>query len=303
MLIAGASCYFIVILRSLSEVTRMSTNLPILPLRKQDELITRILRNRLDTILPLAMREAGVDMWLIICQEDDYDPVFRTMIPMNTWAPILQILIFFDPPGRGELERINLSMTDIGDIYLKPWMGKRFEEQWQLLPNIIEERDPKKIGINIGTVQWAAGGLTHNLYTQLINHIPPKYVDRLVSAESIATRWLATLTDEEIEIYEHVVDVARQLITRCYSHEAIVPGVTTTTDLEWFYWQSCTNLGLQVSFKPFFNLVRSQKMKESYGSEDQTIRAGDSSLDVESLFSLSQIISNGHIFFGMAENA
>ena len=89
----------------------------ILPVRKQDELILKFLRKRLDTILPDAMRKAGLDMWLVLCQEDNPDPVFQTMIPMNTWTPILQVLIFFDRgPGKG-VERINLSMTNLLDLY------------------------------------------------------------------------------------------------------------------------------------------------------------------------------------------
>ena len=60
-------------------------NLPkrVLPMRKRAEIIDLALKKRLDTIVPAAMREAGIDMWLVLCQEDDLDPVFRTLIPMN----------------------------------------------------------------------------------------------------------------------------------------------------------------------------------------------------------------------------
>jgi len=245
----------------------------VLPLRRRDEVITRILRKRLDTILPLAMREAGIDMWLILCQEDDYEPVFKTMMPLDTWAPILQMLIFFDPGHGKPIERINLSMTHFGDLYDKPWNGQRFEEQWELLPKIIRERNPKRIGINIGRVQWAAGGLTHNLHEQLIEVVPD--VARLVSAEPAATRWLATLTDDEVLLFEHVVDVAKSIIASCYRRETIVPGVTTIQDVMWAYWQRVADLGLEVAFKPFFRIVRSEAARREFGNDDQTIRPGD----------------------------
>ena len=117
-------------------------------MRARDEVITQSLRKRLEEILPIAMREAGIDMWLILCQEDDLDPVFRGMIPLNTWTPILQMLIFFDGGDHEAVERINLSMTDMGDLYDTPWDGRHFEEQWKLLAEIIEDRDPQKIGLN-----------------------------------------------------------------------------------------------------------------------------------------------------------
>ena len=67
----------------------------ILPMRQRAEVIYKVLKKRLETILPLAMREAGIDMWLVLCQEDNPDPVFSTLIPMDTWCPILQILVFY----------------------------------------------------------------------------------------------------------------------------------------------------------------------------------------------------------------
>jgi hypothetical protein len=100
----------------------------ILTMRQQAEVIRSILPKRLDTILPNAMRLANLDMWIIICQEDDYDPVFKTMVPLDTWAPILQMLIFYDRGLEKGVERINLSMTDLGDLYdrilVLPWNSR-----------------------------------------------------------------------------------------------------------------------------------------------------------------------------------
>ncbi|HEY4714798.1 MAG TPA: hypothetical protein VIH30_11240, partial [Aquirhabdus sp.] len=188
-------------------------NLPmVLSLRQQNEVSIIILKKRLQTVLPMAMREAGIDMWLVICQEDDYDPVFKTMVPMRVWAPILQMLIFYDRGLENGIECINLSMTDLGNLFEKPWSGRYHTEQWALLPKLIAERDPKNIGINIGSVQWAAGGLTHNLYGQLLEALPEIYSKRLVSAEAACTRWLETLTDEELQFYPHVVRLTHQII-------------------------------------------------------------------------------------------
>lgn len=247
----------------------------ILPMRERAAAIRRNLETRLETVLPVATREAGVDMWLILCQEDDLDPVFETLIPMDTWCPILQMLVFHDRGADAGVERINLSMTNTGGLYDKPWQGKRQEEQWPLLVQMIQVRDPERIGINTGAVQWAAGGLTHNLYSQLVGALPAKYVERLVSAEPVVTRWLATLTEDEVGLCEHVVNVAHHLLAECYSRKAIVPGVTTTRDLEWYYWQQCADLGLDVSFRPFFYLVRSDARREELGKDDRVIRPGD----------------------------
>jgi Xaa-Pro aminopeptidase len=71
------------------------------------------------------------------------------------------------------------------------------------------------------------------------------------------------------------VNVAHALIAECYSHEAIVPGVTTTQDLEWRYWQRCADLGLEIAFKPSFYPVRRGSTGQLYGGVDSVIRAAD----------------------------
>jgi hypothetical protein len=247
----------------------------ILSLKQQNEVSQNILRKRLQTVLPLAMRDAGIDMWLIICQEDDYDPIFKTMVPLRVWAPILQMLVLYDHGLEKGVECINISMTDLGTLYEKPWSGRNHPEQWDFLAKIIEERDPKQIGINIGSVQWAAGGLTHNLYLQLLGALPENYSGRLVSAEVACSRWLETLIEEELQFYPHLVRLTHQIIAHCFSPSTITPGVTTTDDLEWAFWQSSQELGLDQSFIPFFNLVRSEENKKAFPVEDHVIRPGD----------------------------
>ena len=68
----------------------------ILSVREQAILINEMVRERLETILPRAMRDAGLDAWLVICQEDNPDPIYETMIPMDTWSPIMSMLLFVD---------------------------------------------------------------------------------------------------------------------------------------------------------------------------------------------------------------
>ena len=247
----------------------------VLPLRQRSEVIHRVLKRRLETVLPAAMRDGGFDMWLVLCQEDDWDPIHDTFCPMEPWRPILQMLVFFDRGPQQGVERINLSMTNMQGLYETPWQGRNCPEQWAMLRQIVEKRAPKRIGINIGRVQWAAGGLTHNLYRQLVETLPPRYVERLDSAEPMVVHWASVLSDEEIELYEHVADVAKSLIAECYSREVIVPGVTTLEDLVWNYWQRASDLGLPMSFRPFFYRYRSDAAVAQFGPDDPMLRAGD----------------------------
>ncbi len=255
----------------------MSTHSPfpqVLSMRQRASVIYELLQQRLDTVLPAAMRATGIDFWLILCQEDNLDPVFTTLIPMDTWCPILQMLVFCDR-GEAGVERLNFSATNTHDLYQRPYTGQIEAEQWPLLLQIIEERDPQRIGINIGATQWAAGGLPHNLYRQLVERLPAKYGARLVSAEPLAIHWLTSLTPADVDLYEHVNDVAHHVIAECYSRQSIIPGHTSIDDLPWIYWQRCADLGFTMAFKPYFRLVRRPSLRARYGEADRVIRPGD----------------------------
>ena len=78
----------------------------VLTVRQQADLVHKITAKRLDTLLPRMMREAGLDMWIISCNEDNLDPIFETMVPFGNWNPITQILVFYDQgPAKG-VERL-----------------------------------------------------------------------------------------------------------------------------------------------------------------------------------------------------
>jgi Xaa-Pro aminopeptidase len=246
----------------------------VLSMRERNDFMLKVLHERLDNVLPIAMKESKIDMWIILCQEDNPDPIFSTMIPIDTWCPILQILVFFIK-SNGEIERINVSGTETFDLYDRPYTGQIEKEQWNLLKTIVEDRKPNRIGINIGSVAWAAGGLTYNLYCQLLEHLPKMYHERLESAEGLVTRWASTLTDNEIILFNHAAMIAHQVIAECYSRKVIMPGETTSEDLRWHFWQKCSDIGMQMAFRPSFTIKRSDAMKQKYGEDDKIIRPGD----------------------------
>jgi Xaa-Pro aminopeptidase len=253
----------------------------VLPMRERAELVDRITAKRLDTLVPRLMRETGFDMWIVSCNEDNLDPVFVTMVPYENWNPITQILVFFDQgPGKG-VERLNISRTDTRGLFKNAWDSaaydaKKGEGQWEALGRVVRERDPKRIGLDEGEVQWVAGGLTAVLKKRLVESVGPKYASRLASAEPLVTLWAETLLDEEVELMERVDALSRSIIADMFSSKVITVGQTTAEDLRWYYRQRLADLGLDVSFRPFVSIRgRSPKDVEKWGKDDKIIRPGD----------------------------
>jgi hypothetical protein len=84
-----------------------------------------------------------------------------------------------------------------------------------------------------------------------------------------------TLTEDELKLYPHISSIARQIIAQCFNPSSITPGVTTIQDLEWMFWQICSENGLEQSFKPYFLLMRSDSAAKKHSVSDRIIRRGD----------------------------
>ncbi len=253
----------------------------VMTIRERAATVDKITMMRLNTLLPKFMRETGFDMWIIPCNEDNYDPVFNTMVPYDAWCPITQILVFYDPGPGKNIERLNVSRTNMKGLHKKVWDSRAWdtekkEGQWDCLARIVKERDPKKIGINESDVIWAADGLTVSLKKKLVKTIGPEYTSRLHSAEELATLWLETLLDEELDLYETAVAISHALIAETFSNRIITPGVTTTDDLIFHYRQRFADLGLGMAFRPSFRVIgRHPEVAKKYSTEDKIIRRGD----------------------------
>ncbi len=253
----------------------------VLSIRERAALVQRITAKRLDTLIPRMMRETGFDMWIVSCNEDNLDPVFETLIPYENWNPITQILVFFDRGAARGVERLNVSRTDTQGLFENAWDSAAFdakkgEGQWEALGRVVRERDPQRIGLNEGEIQWAAGGLTSVLKKRIVEAVGPKYASRLRSAEPLVTLWAETLIEEEVEVMERVAALSRSIIADMFSARAITVGQTTAEDLRWYYWQRVADLGLKVSFSPFVSIrPRSPKDIETWGKDDKIIRPGD----------------------------
>ncbi|HUP44772.1 MAG TPA: M24 family metallopeptidase, partial [Thermoanaerobaculia bacterium] len=229
----------------------------VLPERARVEPVNRMLQDRLDNLLPSLMREAGIDMWVIINREYAEDPVYLTLVPEPVFAARrTTMLVLFDRGGERGVERLTVSRYPLRGFYEAAWEGGEEDEQWRRLGMIIRERNPKRIGINISR-EWAfADGLSHALHERLVETLAPELRKRLVSAENLVVRWLETRTALELESYPHVVALARSVIREAFSANVITPGVTTSDDVAWYIRQRYSDLDLPIWFMPYVNIQR-----------------------------------------------
>jgi hypothetical protein len=237
-----------------------------------------MLVERLDTLLPSLMAEAGLDMWVVIAREYAEDPVYFTLVPQPSHAARRTTMLVFHRQPDGSVQRLSINRYPFGAPYESAWSGGDLAQQWQALGQLIVDRDPQRVGINVSE-RWAvADGLTHGLYQQLLAVLPPEFAVRLVPAESLVVRWLETRSRSEREVYPHIVSLARAVIGEAFSSRVITPGVTTTGDVAWYIRERFESLGLPVWFTPDVNLQRaggSCGKEAPFCGEQGTIRPGD----------------------------
>jgi hypothetical protein len=219
--------------------------------------VNEILTDRLENLLPRLMRETGIDMWLVINREYMEDPVYLTLVPEPVFAARrTTMLVFFDRGPKEGVERLTVSRYAMKGYYESAWDGGSDDDQWKRLAEIIRERNPKRIGINTSR-HWAFGdGLTASLEKELQSSLDASLRERIVSAESLAIRWLETRTQNELDLWIHVVTLARSAITEAFSNRVITPGSTTTDDVAWTIRQRFADLDLPAWFMPYVNLQR-----------------------------------------------
>ncbi len=265
--------------------------------REQGQLKNEWMRIRFDTLLPALMAQTGIDMWIVSSQENNEDPVMRTLLP----APMLYsgrrtILVFFRNAD-GVVERYSISRPGfaLDLMYKSVWLNNKGgnwsafsaispdknvqgadigepETQMDCLNRIVRQCNPQKIGLNYSSDESYGDGISHGTFLLFQNSLEQPYADRIVPAADLCIAWLETRIPQELDAYKGIVKLTVQLMRDGFSGQAVHPGVTTAADLEWWLMDRAVSLGLQ----PWFHFMVAIRRKGAAGlSGDAVILEGD----------------------------
>jgi Xaa-Pro aminopeptidase len=263
-------------------LSTLSYSQHILPEKERAAVIDDILSERFNTLLPNLMDETGIDMWIVISREYNEDPVLRTMLPA-TWlnARRRTILLFYRDRNRNTIEKLAVARYNVGKNIESAWDKEKQPDQWQRLVELIESRNPSKIGLNYSKDHNIADGLDKTDYDEFMNYLPARFKRKVGSAEQLAVRWIETRTEREMVIYNQLVSITHNIIKEAFSEAVITPGITTTSDVEWWMRQKVTDMGLETWFHPTVDIQRTNEELVSHlysfsgRPEDMVILPGD----------------------------
>ncbi len=258
-------------------------------LREQAEIQQQWLARRMTTVLPALMKKYDVDMWVIPMREYNEDPTFTSLVSPTTFAARRRTIYVFAMKG-DSVERIALGGSSQGGVYTAVRStqaaagpaGSRGErnaelwgdEQWQALKKVIEERDPKKIAVNVSRVFAFSDGLSAGESEGMREALGERWTSRFVSHDGLALDLIATRLPEEARFYRRMQEVAWSIIDSAFSSSVITPGVTRTEDVVWWMRQKVNDLGLGSWFQPSVDVQRRGVTEAQLGA-NPVIERGD----------------------------
>ncbi len=210
--------------------------------RRRWEMERQIRLDKFEQVLPRAMRDNGIDMWIVAVKENHYDPLWKDL--GRGYVTGVGYYMFTDRGG-DRIERIALGPTGylINESGAYDGMSAN-----TMLADFAKQRDPKRIGVNMSDEIGPADGLSATMLAQLKKTLGEPYASRLVSAEKLVSEFRSRRVASEIVAFGEAAGIAVQLAERALSNEVITVGRTTLEDVAWWLQDRLLERGLGSEF-------------------------------------------------------
>lgn len=210
--------------------------------QKRWELMNQIRQDKFDQVLPEAMRENDVDMWITVNREGYDDPLTEDFGKgyVSGWG----YYVFTDRGG----ERIERAALGIGTYLIEENGAYDIVTDDFDLAEFVRERDPQTIALNYAEHIGAADGLTRTAYETLSEMLGERYSRRFVSAQKLVSDFRSRRVATEIAAFAAAGEMSREIAERAFSNEVITPGQTTLADVAWWMQEQQFKNNLGTSF-------------------------------------------------------
>jgi hypothetical protein len=220
----------------------------------------------MERVLPELMAEYDVRMWILSMREYAEDPVFWSITSPTTFAARRRSIYVITRRDDGSLERLALGGTSQGGVFeafrsTRPAPTQATgelvgSEQWNLLRELVEDRDPENIVLNIDPVWAFSDGLHTGEAEELLEALGDKYAGRVKRESRLAMNYIGTRLPEMMPRYRKIEETVHAIISEAFSNSVITPGVTTTEDVVWWMRQKLRDLGYTTWFQTSVDVQR-----------------------------------------------
>ena len=212
-----------------------------------------IRKQRISQLLPAAMEATDLDAWLVICRENDNDPMADHIGGENAGGTAV-FLFYLDSEGFHSVvfspvgEATALDELDIHDQVIPVDRGSSAIED---AAQFIRTLTLSSIAINTSSQNKLADGLSHSQYQTLTAALDPNSRAALVSSEDLIYEWLSIKLPQEVEIMRKAAELTATWQLEAYA--TIVPGETTDAEVAAFLDAKMEAYGVGEAWSPSQN--------------------------------------------------
>ena len=234
-----------------------------------EELTRQIRRDKFDQILPIVMRNHGIDMWIHVMREGNVHS-FGNFVNSGFYADLGSnsgVFVFTDRGG-DRIERAAIGRrwdepddshhipnppadaveaSGAYDIVSEPIRRietpggplTEYDHRFEGLREFVLHRNPARIAVNfkdrMGPIRRTPtnDGISHTDYVLLTRELGEELADRLVSSEMLIFDYLSRPVPSELAMYKRIRDEFDDAFEKDFA--MIVPGVTRPMDLSTGY--------------------------------------------------------------------
>ncbi|MCF1752582.1 M24 family metallopeptidase [Mariniradius sediminis] len=234
-----------------------------------------IRKERIQKLLPEAMKAASVDAWVIICRENNNDPIAHHIGGENAGGTALFLFyldgenvksVAFSPIG----ESTALADLKIHDEVIPVERGK--SAVLEAMP-FIKSKGFKTIAVNSSFENELADGLS---YTQrkTLEEALGEDASKLISSDQLVYEWLSVKLPAEVEIMTKAAELTARWQVEAY--ESVIPGTSTDADIGKFLKKKMEEYGVTDAWHPDQNPnVNSGPDRGHSHATDKVIMPGD----------------------------
>jgi Xaa-Pro aminopeptidase len=210
-------------------------------------------KQRISELLPAAMEASDLDAWLVICRENDNDPMADHIGGENAGGTAV-FLFYLDSEGFHSIvfspvgEATALDELDIHDQVIPVDRGSSAIED---AAQFIRTLTLSSIAINTSSQNKLADGLSHSQYQALTAALDPNSRAALVSSEDLIYEWLSIKLPQEVEIMRKAAELTATWQLEAYA--TIMPGETTDAEVAAFLDAKMEAYGVGEAWSPSQN--------------------------------------------------
>lgn len=234
-----------------------------------------IRKERVRRLLPAAMKRADVDAWLVVCRENDNDPLAAHVGGENAGAPAAFLFFRTQDAVRAVALSPSGEATALADMKLHDEVAvlERGASVWDAAAARLREANPRKIAINSSPLT-VADGLSHTQRAALEKALGPDLAGRLIPADDLVVEWLSVKLPREVEILRKAAALTEQLEIEAY--RTVVPGKTRDSDVARFLKRRMRELEVEDAWAPDQNPNVNSGIDRGHShATDRVIRPGD----------------------------